>query len=918
MKSEEKIIQERKEKVLGFFKKNPNWIFYCVLIILLILGLYLRYLPLGDHGGRPGLWDETLNDYSLGPDLDPYLFLRYAKAMITTEGLPQIDNMRYVPLGFDTSRELQMVSYSIVLTYKILNIFGEYSINYAGAFMPVWIFGLTILAFFFFVKEIFKRKIENVEEQKINLLKANIIASISTLFMIIMPAFLSRTIAGIPEKESVAFFFMFLAFYLFLKAWKTEKISKSAIYGILAGITTGLMGLTWGGVTYIYVTLGLAGFVAFVLNKFQIRQTIVYGLWWLSSIGVIFSITNKFNLISFLTSVSTGLSSLIFVLTLVHLGLWKTRASKVLGIEKIKLPQTIITLIIVVFIGLIGVLALNPSLISEKVLGLYETLIKPVTGRWNTTVAENRQPYFDEWISSFGKTLFWLFFIGSVLLFKNMLNKLGKKEVWILTGLYTLFFLGLVFSRYAPHPALLDGEGFISRIFYFGSALLFIGGFIYYYLKNYRENSTSFETIDFEYLFIFALLILTLFTARSAVRLIMVLVPIAPIFFAYLLTESLFSINRCKEQTIKIILIALVLALIFFGGYKAVDFYNQTKTQAYYFIPNYYTTQWQNAMSWVRESTPENAIFNHWWDYGYWVQSIGNRATVTDGGNINVWWNYLTGRFVLTGDNQQDSLNFLWNHNVSYLLIDPTDIGKYGAFSQIGSDKDYDRLSQGPLTFLSDERNILETKEGVQRIYSINSGGYGLDEDIIYYNNGTQKELFKERSGIMGISVEYIQQEEQITFDQPKGIFIYNNQRIDIPLRYLYFNGEFYDFNNGIEATAYVIQRVKNVNNGFNIDNFGAVIYLSPRVMRGFLGQVYILNDPLKNFPNFHIAHIENDIFTNNFNSQNANLRDFVYYDNYAGLQGPIKIWQVEYSGKEKVNEEYLANDPPDYITWKF
>ena len=55
--------------------------------------------------------------------------------------------------------------------------------------------------------------------------------------MIVIPAFLSRTIAGIPEKESVAFFFMFLSFYLFLKAWKTEKLKFAIILGTLAGIS---------------------------------------------------------------------------------------------------------------------------------------------------------------------------------------------------------------------------------------------------------------------------------------------------------------------------------------------------------------------------------------------------------------------------------------------------------------------------------------------------------------------------------------------------------------------------------------------------------------------------------------------------------------------------------------------------------
>ena len=203
--SEEQIIQERKEKIIKFFKHNNNWIFYAILVLIIILGIYIRYLPLADHGGKPGLWDSTTNDYTLGPDLDPFLFLRYAKTMIETGSLPQIDNMRNVPLGFDTTTELQMVSYMIVFTHKICSIFGKTSINFAGAFMPVWLFALTVIAFFFFVREIFLRK-----NDKENYIKSNIIALISTLFMTIIPAFLSRTVAGIPEKESVGFFFMFL------------------------------------------------------------------------------------------------------------------------------------------------------------------------------------------------------------------------------------------------------------------------------------------------------------------------------------------------------------------------------------------------------------------------------------------------------------------------------------------------------------------------------------------------------------------------------------------------------------------------------------------------------------------------------------------------------------------------------------
>ena len=122
---EDKLLEERKEKVVKFFKENPSWIFYIILFLLIILGTYIRMQPLLDHGGRPGLWDVTTNDYTLGPDLDPFLFLRYAKTMISEGSLPQIDTMRNVPLSFDTTTELQMVSYMIVLTYKFVNLFGK-------------------------------------------------------------------------------------------------------------------------------------------------------------------------------------------------------------------------------------------------------------------------------------------------------------------------------------------------------------------------------------------------------------------------------------------------------------------------------------------------------------------------------------------------------------------------------------------------------------------------------------------------------------------------------------------------------------------------------------------------------------------------------------------------------------------------
>ncbi len=921
--SEDKIIAERKEKVIKFVKTHPSLIFYSILFLLLILGLYIRYLPLSDHGGLPGLWDITTNDYTLGPDLDPFVFLRYAKEMITTGSIAPMDTMRNVPLFVDTTTELQMVSYMIVLTYKIVNIFGEHSINFAGAFMPVWVFGLTIIAFFLFVRMIFLRKIEDESESKSNYLKANIIALISTLFMIIMPGFLSRTVAGIPEKESIGFFFMFLAFYFYLKAWKSEKLAFASLFGVLAGVSTALMGLSWGGVTYVYVTMGLSGLVALILNKIEIKESLVYCLWLIASLVITQIFTNRSSLISFVTGTDTGLATLTFAMIILHNILWKTKLNEILKLNNLKIPRTFITFILGILAGAILILIVaGPSFFVDKIESINKILIKPITGRWSTTVAENAQPYFSQWVGNFGSTLFWLFIIGSVVLFKKMLSKIEKKEAWILTLLYFLFLFGLIFSRYAPHPAVLDGEGFLSKLLYYGFSLLLVSGFIYYYFHDHKSQKNHFNGIEFEYIFLFSLFVLCLFTARSAVRLIMVLVPIAPIFFSYLLVETGFSIKKYKDQTMKLITIIIFALLLIIAIYHAWGFFKSIQVESYSFVPSSYTQQWQKAMDWVRTSTPANAVFAHWWDYGYWVQSIGDRATVTDGGNFIVWWNYLTGRFVLTGDNQPQALEFLWNHNATHLLIDSTDIGKYGAYSQIGSNENYDRLSQGPFALPSDPKQVQETKDGLSRSY-YNPAGTGrvsvspIEEDIEYNLNGTIVHLFKENSGLVQINLKYTQDNSSISFKQPQGAFVSNGQQMTLPIRYLYYGGKIHDFKIGINATVYPIQRLYQDSTGaVQLDNLGAAIYVSPRVQRGLMGQIYILNDPFNKFANFKLAYTQPDPIIESINSQgNVKLGEFIYYQ---GIRGPIKIWDITYTGKEKVNEEYLLKWAPADIPWAF
>ena len=274
---------------------------------------------------------------------------------------------------------------------------------------------------------------------------------------------------------------------------------------------------------------------------------------------------------------------------------------------------------------------------------------------------------------------------------------------------------------------------------------------------------------------------------------------------------------KSKEDTNKIILWVIAAALIISIIYSGYMFYNYSKAQAEGFYPGSYQWQWQKAMSWARESTSENAVFGHWWDYGYWVQSIGERATVLDGGNAIVYWNHLMGRHVLTTPNDSTALEFLYTHNATHLLIDSTDIGKYSAFSSIGADEDYDRFSYIS-TFFMDPRSTKETNNG--KIYAY-TGGSGLDEDIIWEDNGTKYTFMQENSGIGAIVIE---QNISGALLQPKAIFVQQGRQVNVPIRYSYYDGKLHDFGSGIDAGVFIMPTLESTSGGLQKMQYGYFI----------------------------------------------------------------------------------------------
>jgi dolichyl-diphosphooligosaccharide--protein glycosyltransferase len=49
------------------------------------------------------------------------------------------------------------------------------------------------------------------------------------------------------------------------------------------------------------------------------------------------------------------------------------------------------------------------------------------------------------------------------------------------------------------------------------------------------------------------------------------------------------------------------------------------------------TTDWLDSMEWIKNNTHEDAVIGAWWDYGYWIQTKADRASLADNSTLIDW-----------------------------------------------------------------------------------------------------------------------------------------------------------------------------------------------------------------------------------------------------------------------------------------
>ena len=873
---EEAIVKERLNNIGYFFKDNKKLLIIFILGLILIFGLYIRTRNLDL------LVDSTTGKY-IPADPDAFAFMRYVKYIADHGSLMDVDTMRYYPWGYNNMIEFSLLSYMIAYSYKFLHVFiPSITVELVDVTYPAFAFVLSMIFFFLFVRKILGWKV----------------AMISTFFVTVMPGYLFRTMTGVSDKEAMALVFLFLALCLYAYSIKEEEFLKSLGFALGAGISTAIMGLIWGGVSFLLLSIGLYMLVMVILEKADKKEVYGYCVWYISFM-ILMLVTGRQDISGIIGGFQSLVNTFALAYSLIYILVLKNKHFNKFN-EKIqnliKIPESLLAALISFIVVILITLPLwGYKFIYNKYLEVSQMLINPIeTGRWAVTVAEAHHPHLVEWISNVG----WIVLLASIfgiafLVYKN-LHKLKDEKRILISGMILIGILIILFSRYSEGAKYLNGESAISEFILLIGCLLLVLPFILGLFSNREKYKESILNINNLVVLLFIWSIVTLIASRSAIRLLLMVIPVFAIFLSYILVYIFELAIKTKESWLKwsilILIFILILNPVAVFGYKgiAIKFSQQTLAQAKSLGPGY-NRQWQLGMEWVRDNTPKEAVFAHWWDYGYFVQGGGERATVTDGGNARGSLNHFMGRYVLTGVNDTEALQFLKAHNVSYLLMVSDEIGKYPAFSSIGADKNWDRYSWINM-FARDDQQTIEKKEGVVNIYT---GGTILDEDLIY--NG---EYFpRGKSGIAAVSVPLMKDENSnMRIMQPIAIIInQEGKRAEIPVECVYFNEKEMKFEK--EGLKGCLVFIPAINSDYkSADNLKTLMYVSEKVKEGLFTRLYLLNEK-----NAYFEEVYND-------KQGVPL---AFYP-FGRIVGPMKIYKINYPSDLQENPIFYKDELPD------
>ena len=187
----------------------------------------------------------------------------------------------------------------------------------------------------------------------------------------------------------------------------------------------------------------------------------------------------------------------------------------------------------------------------------------------------------------------------------------------------------------------------IDQSFLFHSILMIFAGLgIWLIVKNYQIKNSSFIKND---MVLFSLIfgLIGIYVSSAFVRLevfaSLSLIILSSLGLSILVKEILNNIESKKFKNLIIkfsFLVGIIILLVIPISFPPNDNWI-TITKIPPTILNggtvypVSTNDWLESMEWIKNNTPKDAVVASWWDYGYWISTLGERATIADNSTIS-------------------------------------------------------------------------------------------------------------------------------------------------------------------------------------------------------------------------------------------------------------------------------------------
>ena len=715
----------------GAMKTVVKYWYIPLVIAIFIISLSIRMQPakFGDITGLDEYYFyrityDMVNGFN---DID-YSFGNITRVNILT--IPEKDMMRHHPFGANIRKiEPPMPFYLPVVSYLVLKALGiTMDFQYFAVIFPAIMAALATLAMFFIGRELYGNK-------------GGVIASFLATTVL---GFINRTVACSYEKEAFVAVFIVMGMYFFIKGVRTKRVRD----GIISGISLAFVNMTWGGVAYIFLVMALFSIAHAILCK---KGESIYRIYTpMAFIGIFLPyffpghqpieqpIILAFFISVFIVLLRRAADGFSFNLGGMKLGFRGVRESNTIYI----IPAALVVLLISF---LVSTMFMD---MTSNMLGTAFRLMSMRQDTGSTTVAEQIPGTWNDFVSS-----------TSVQQSSALLPQLSAIAPFL--AMWIFMFAGIATLAYEIYrtrkiiflfPIILSilaiwGNFYMIRLLYLiGFSLplaathFFVRGIDLAGRINIGKLNEKADTLLLFFGAAFLLFAIMSFGSWYTLMVFMA-ISVPMILGGYAMKKKII-------KGIKLVYIPIAVFFMLFACMATAAAYTYSGSMGPIF--NEY---WADSMNYLATKTPHNGTnVISWWDFGYWFQAKGHRASVSDGGGVGPRYDIAIW-YVDDPSNWTKYEDWLFGkYKVTHILMDYTLPGKYGAISKIASD------GKSIVGFLEFGRNPTATyPKGNTTIVEFRNGPYALWLPLSHDGNVAGMPVFLQMSGDQFVGRAYIQ-----------------------------------------------------------------------------------------------------------------------------------------------------------------